>query len=291
MTVGDEIADTLIDPDFFKSAVWSMDKSLDITIPITRDDSNRGPNTGTGANWKSPLRKNLRQQRLLEVFLSKYNNVNEYWNNRVGFKKRQEQLEKENCWPAQLAKKINYDVVCGGETAASAGWMFYQLLDNINKNHDLYIMAWTYPTRNTFWNSEPYLRYSPGWQCAHINAPGEQTNFALTQLFNYSFGIHSTVQEYVESIVLSAELLERTGKNWYFTFGEIGHITHAIEFFPSFVDFLKKYEHRILEKDLFVEMYKVTDHLHPKAMLAGHPRLEAHPIIADRIYEKIKDDL
>lgn len=290
MTVGDEIADILVDPNFFISDVWDQDLSVDKNATIITD---KNLNKGAGYNWKSHRRKTLRQQRLVEAFLEQCQetDISKYLELNLAFKNNLNRLEKENCWPSLMAKNINYRPVCGGENAASAGWMLYQLIENLNKNYDVYIMSWTYPTRLVYWNNVSYLRYPPGWQPAHINSPREIATTALLELFNYSFDIEVCINEYIESFVLAAKLLESNNKKWYFTIGEKDHVQSICKKYPAFDNFVKKYENHILETDLFTKMYAVTDHLNPKAMLAGHPRLEAHQIIADQLGEKIKNDL
>lgn len=287
MTVGDEIADILIDPDFFNADIWQQDDSVDLSAPITSTRNNGG----AGANYKSPIRKNLRNQRLLEIFLPQYENVADYVQYAKSFRNNLKSLELQNAWPNLVGKGLGYEVTCGGEAAASAGWMYYQLLDAINKDYDVYIMSWTYPTRLCHWSNENYLNYNPGWQPAHLRAPAESASNVVKQLFHFSFDSVATINEYVESIVMSATLLDRLNKKWYFTLGEENHIDFVTKHYPVFGSFLNQYKNNILSTDLFTEMYDLTDHLYPKAMFAGHPRLEAHQLIAEKVIKEIKNDL
>jgi len=284
MTQGDEIADIIQHPDFYKAYIWKDIEKLSNFGTITYEHE---------GDWKSPIRKDYRIMWMYERLMTSLPNVLDFPEELDRYLDEKRNLEYENNWCTRIANKLNLKPIHAAQAAASAGVMYRHLLADLKNKRDVRIMAWTYPYRLTFWGSVKYIGYPPGWQPLHA---GKATSLSDTKqrhlLFKNVFCQKVNYIDWVNSIVLSAKLLEKTDCEWFFTFGYKEHLVEAANSGDSrLIKFLEKYEDRILTKDLFREQYKLTDHLHPKAMFAGHPRLEAHEMIAEKYIGKIQDGL
>ena len=282
MTKGDEIADPIYDKDFFSCWLWDDE---DHTISI------KNHNQIFDTKWKKSERKTKRLSRLNEVACKDVMDPLKYSKTLSDMKDHLDELEHENNWCSQLARKLNLEPVHAAASAASPGYMFTELIKDLKNEREVRIMSWTYPYRLTFWGKRPYLRYPAySWMPAHMNNVGHQ-NPIIGYILENCFDSDATTNEYVESIFFSAKILENIGKPWYFNFGFYNHMSEVTAHYPKFAEFCKQYEDHILYRDIFAESYKVTDHLIPRAMYAGHPRLEAHNFLAENIYEKIKNEI
>lgn len=278
MTRGDEIADQILDPDFFDCELWN-DK-FDYSSPIKEK---------MGNSWKSKPRKDRRLARLHKVAMMGESNPLNFEKTIFNFLNELREKEQELSWPSQIAKKLGYDCIHDAESAASPGVEFYRLLKDLNNERDVRIIAWTYPFRLTYWGKTKFLKYPPGWQPMHIN---RTTDDDMTrEFFDRCFDNQATANEWIESVVLSAEILSKIGKPWYFTFGNNFHLETITKYFPNFSKYINKYDNHILSYTVFDDQYSVTEHLTPRAMYAGHPRLESHNILADKFFKKIKNDI
>ena len=279
MTRGDEIADQIIDPDFFNCDIWNDEFDYNSSI-VEKMGS---------VSWKSTSRKDKRLARLQKIAIMAEADPLKFDQAIIDLLNRLKQMEENLCWPNQIAQKLGYNCIHDGDSAASAGVEFYRLLKDINNQRDIRIIAWTYPYRLTYWGKNKFLRYPPGWQPMHISRSKDDS--MTKNFFDKCFDNDATVAEWIESVFLSATILEKIGKPWYFTFGSKVILKLICENYPEFLSWVKKYEDHILSHTVFTDQYAVTDHLTPKAMYAGHPRVESHNILAEQFYKKIKDDI
>jgi len=279
MTRGDEIADTFLDPDFFNSNIWN--DQFDYNSSISEE--------GTHSAWKSRNRKDRRMARLQQIAMMQESDPLKLADASNNFLEQLRNKEHELCWPAQLANRLGYLCIHDGESAASPGIELYRLIADIDNYRDIRIIAWTYPLRLTYWGSNKFLRYDPGWQPMHVNRHID--NNMTRQYFDYCFDKKATINEWVESVIISAELLKKINCRWYFTFGSSSYWSLINQMFPNFKSWLAQYEKHILSYQVFDDQYKLTDNLTPKAMYAGHPRVEAHTLLSEIFFNKIQNDI
>jgi len=118
-------------------------------------------------------------------------------------------------WPYVLANKLNTNVVNDAVSGASNYRTVYQTIKNLNKNFDLYIIAWTTTTRYTFYKSDNNFEVNFNPQLAH-SLYGNKDFYSLwgrTLYQNWHNELYA-FKIWLQQIIQLQSVLEKFKKNY-----------------------------------------------------------------------------